>query len=329
MASVAAGTSLGRYTTTRLVQAVPVLLVLLLFNFGVIHLAPGDPASLLVGDASAPEVIEQIRREFGLDRPLPEQFLIYAGRLARGDLGYSYRYRSPVARLILERLPDTLLLMAVAFCISFAVGVTFGTLSAHRPGSLLDTAMSVGALVGYSLPVFWIGMLLILLFAFHLGWLPLQGTHTIGLTGSFLDHLLDRLRHVILPSVTLSVTQLAVIFRLTRSRMLEEMRKEYVAYARAKGLSEFKVQFKHALRNVGITLVTVATLRVGIMFSGAVLTEVVFAWPGIGRLTYAAMLSRDYPVVLGVFTIVVAVTILSNILADVWYALLDPRIRYG
>jgi len=329
MASAASGTTLWSYTAARLAQVVPVVIVLLVFNFGVVHLAPGDPVSLLVGDASSPEIIEQVRREFGLDRSLPEQFVIYAGRLARGDLGYSYRYRTPVGQMILERLPDTLLLMAAAFVISFAVGVTFGVLSAQRPGSLLDTVMSVGALVGYSLPVFWIGMLLILFFAFQLGWLPLQGTHTVGMKGSTVDHIVDRLRHVILPSLTLSVTQLAVIFRLTRSRMIEELRKDYVAYARAKGLSEFQVRFKHALRNAGLTLVTVATLRLGVMFSGAVLTEVVFAWPGIGRLTYSAMLARDYPVVLGVFTIVVAVTIVSNILADVSYALLDPRVRYG
>jgi peptide/nickel transport system permease protein len=329
MENAASGTTLWSYTATRVAQVVPVVLVLLVFNFGVVHLAPGDPVSLLVGDASSPEIIEQVRREFGLDRTLPEQFVIYAGRLARGDLGYSYRYRTPVGTMILERLPDTLFLMGVAFAISFAIGVTFGVLAAQRPGSVLDTVMSVGALVGYSLPVFWIGMLLILFFAFQLGWLPLQGTHTVGMKGSILDHLVDRLRHVILPSLTLSVTQLAVIFRLTRSRMIEELRKDYVAYARAKGLSELQVRFKHALRNVALTLVTIATLRLGVMFSGAVLTEVVFAWPGIGRLTYAAMLSRDYPVVLGVFTIVVAVTIVSNILADVSYALLDPRVRHG
>lgn len=318
----------ARYMLTRLAQSVPVVFLLILINFLVIHLAPGDPASLLVGESSSPELIQQTRREFGLDRSLPEQFLIYAAHLLRGELGYSFRYRMPVAALILERLGDTLVLMTTGFLISVVIGTTLGVLAARRPGSFLDMWLGAGALVGYSLPVFWVGMLLILFFGFHLGWFPLQGTHTIGLTGFPLQKAADRVRYLILPSITVSLSQLALFFRLTRSRMIEELRKEYVTCARAKGLTETCLHFKHALRNASLTLVTVAGLRIGVLFSGAVLTEVVFAWPGIGSLMYNSMLSRDYPVLMGVFMMAVIVTVLANLLTDLSYSVLDPRVRH-
>lgn len=317
------------YGLQRLTAGAVLVLILIAANFLLIQAAPGDPATMLIGEASAPALLEQIRREFGLDRPLHEQFIAYVTNVARGNLGISYRYRIPVSELIVQRLPATLLLMISAFALSMILGTLLGMIAAYYQGSVFDSLASILALIGYSLPVFWVGMLLLMLFGVQLGWLPLSGTHTIGMMGSSFDVFIDRLRHLILPSVTICVAQLALIFRLTRGRMIEELTKDYVTQARAKGTSEFAIVVKHALRNVGMTLVTIAGLRIGVLFAGALLTEVVFSWPGIGQLMYGAMLGRDYPVVMGVFTIVVCVTILSNILTDVAYGFLDPRVHYG
>lgn len=322
--------NLWLFAIGRLARALPLVVLLLGFNFAIIQAAPGDPVAMLIGDAEAPELIESIRRDFGLDKSMPEQMIAYGANVIRGNMGISYRYRLPVSSLIIERLPATLLLMGSAFLISMVAGTVLGVVAAIRRGTWLDSGLSVLALLGASVPVFWVGMLLLLAFAVNLRWLPLYGVSTIGFRGDGIWGLIgDRVRHLVLPSVTISVGQLALIYRVTRNRMIEELSKDYITQARAKGVPIVRVWSVHALRNVALTLVTIAGLRIGILFSGALLTEVVFAWPGVGQLMYGAMLGRDYPIVMGVFAMVVAVTVIANVFTDVSYAFLDPRVRYG
>ncbi len=322
--------NLWLFAVGRVARAFPLVVLLLGFNFVMIHTAPGDPVAMLIGDAEAPELIETVRRDFGLDKSMPEQLIAYGSNIIRGNMGISYRYRLPVGGLITERLPATLLLMGSAFLISMLVGTILGVVAAVRRGTWLDSGLSVLALLGASVPVFWVGMLLLLAFAVNLRWLPLYGVSTVGFRADGIwDLVSDRVRHLILPSVTISVGQLALIFRVTRNRMIEELSKDYITQARAKGVPITRVWGVHALRNVALTLVTIAGLRIGVLFSGALLTEVVFAWPGIGQLMYGAMVGRDYPIVMGVFAMVVAVTVLANVVTDISYGFLDPRVRYG
>jgi peptide/nickel transport system permease protein len=318
------------YVARRLAQAIPLVLAVIILNFLIVHLAPGDPVNILVGEyGSTPEFRERVRREYGLDQPLPTQLAVYLRRVLRGNLGHSLYYNQPVIRLILERLPATVLLMASQLVFALIVGVSLGVAAARRPYSALDNASTAIALVGYSMPVFWSGLLFILLFSTTLAVLPSGGMSSAREQIHGLAVIWDVLRHLILPAFTLGLVNLALYVRLTRASMLEVLSHDYVRTAWAKGLAERRVIRHHALRNALLPVVTITGIDLGRMIGGAVLTETVFAWPGVGTLTFTALQTRDYPVIVGTFMLVSVGVILANLFVDVMYSILDPRIQYG
>ena len=293
---------------------VPVLFGVTLVSFSLLHLVPGDPAELLAGLEATKEDVDRIRTEYGLDQPLVVQYLRFVGGAVRGDLGISIQSRHPVLTLLLQRLAFTLQLSLVSILVASAIGLVAGIISSTRQYSFFDTASMLGALFGISMPIFWLGLLLILVFAVRLHWLPSGGTGT--------------LRHLILPAIALGSASAAVIARMTRASMLEVARQDYIRTARAAGYRERVVIFRHALKNAMIPVLTVFGLEFGYMLGGAVLTETVFSLPGIGRLLVEGIFARDYPVVQGAMIAVATTFVLVNLLTDVAYAFFDPRIRY-
>ena len=277
--------------------------------------ALGDPARAAMGQRADPEALERLRREYALDRPLPVQYATWIGRLARGDLGTSFREQRPVAEVLAERLPATIRLALAATLVAVVFGVAAGALAAVRPGSALDHALMGAAVLGISTPVFWLGMMLALVFAVTLGWLPVSGYGG----GS--------LAHLVLPALTLGALHTGTVARMTRSSLLEVVRQDYVQTARAKGLPERVVLGKHALRNALIPVVTVIGIGLADLLVGAPLTETVFAWPGLGRLLVAAVGQRDLPVVMGAVLVFALVYVVGNLLVDLAYLLIDPRTR--
>lgn len=321
--------TVGFYLLQRLLYTVPLLLGAVTIVFVLVHLAPGNPVDYIIGESGADkEMIARLTAEMGLDRPLYIQLLRYLGQVASGNLGYSFVSNTPVLELILDRLPATLLLMASQLVFSISLGITLGVLSARRPNSLLDNTITVFSLASFAIPVFWLGQLLILAFGYYLDWLPIQGMVNLraGYTG--FDHVLDVAHHMILPVLTLTLYNLALILRLTRGSLLEVVGQEYIKVARSKGLSENTVMTKHALRNALLPVVTVIGLEFRALIAGAVLTETVFAWPGLGRLTFDAINARDYPLLMGMFIFISLLVAIGNLVTDLLYALLDPRIRY-
>jgi peptide/nickel transport system permease protein len=317
-----------RFVLGRLGQAVPLLLGVVVVNFLIIQLAPGDPVQALVGDFPAPEeYVRQVRAEFGLDRPIPEQLLRYLGQLLRGNLGHSFAQRQPVGTVVVERLARTGLLTGSALIVAVVAGVSLGVISAHRPYSWLDNLTSGVSLVAFSLPVFWLGQILILAFAIWLGWFPAQGMVSLRAAEVGLGRLGDIGWHLTLPVVALATRFVAINARLARGSMLEVLGADYLRTARAKGATTARLIFRHALPNALLPIVTVIGYNLGFLFAGSVLVETVFAWPGVGRLLFDAVLTRDYPVLLGVFLVVSVTVILANLLTDLLYAYLDPRIR--
>ncbi len=323
------GGPLLAYTLRRLLQAIPLIFVIILINFFLIHAAPGNPVDFLIGsmDASA-EYIDDLRREFGLDQPLWVQFWLYVAKVAQFDLGYSLRFRAPVLDLILGRLPATLLLMGTALIISSLLGVLLGVLAARRPYGAVDNTATVAALAGYSMPVFWLGQLMLLLFSLQLGWFPTQGMYSLRAPSEGWGRVLDIAHHLVLPAACYSIYNLALVFRLTRVKMQETLALDFITTARAKGLAESRVVLVHALRNALLPVITVIGLNFGFMLAGSVLTETVFAWPGMGRLLYEAIGARDYPVLMGLFTVLSVMVIAANVLTDIAYAIVDPRVVY-
>ncbi len=323
--------SLGALVARRVLQAVPLLLGAVVLNFLLIHLAPGDPARTLAGESGAatPEVVDQLRRDFGLDRPLVEQLLRYVGKVAQGDLAYSFRLREPVSSLIAARLPPTLLLMVSAFLLAFVGGVGLGVLAARRAGTWLGTAISVTALLAYATPSFWFALMLIVVFAVKLQWLPTYGMATVASGKTGIAWAVDVATHLVLPVVTLGLFYLSLYARVTRASMLEVMRQDFVTVARAKGLGEGRVVYRHVLRNALLGVTTLAGLQVSQMIGGSVLIETVFAWPGMGRLLFDSVVQRDYPVLLGVLVVSTLVVIVINLLTDLAYGFIDPRVRLG
>lgn len=293
---------------------VPVLFGVTLVSFSLLHLVPGDPAELLAGLEATREDVDRIRTEYGLDQPLVVQYLRFVGDAVRGDLGISIQSRHPVLTLLLQRLAFTLQLSMVSILVASAIGLVAGIISATRQYSFFDTFSMLGALFGISMPIFWLGLLLILVFAVRLHWLPSGGTGT--------------LRHLILPAIALGSASAAVIARMTRASMLEVARQDYIRTARATGYRESVVVFRHGLKNAMIPILTVFGLEFGYMLGGAVLTETVFSLPGIGRLLVEGIFARDYPVVQGAMIAVATTFVLVNLLTDVAYAFFDPRIRY-
>jgi len=302
------------YLVKRLLSTIPVLFGISLLLFFMLRLLPGDPAQVLAGQMATPQDIENIRRQLGLDRPIYEQYANYLSRLAHFDLGRSARTQNPVTEEIWARLPNTLLLAVVAISLACLFGIPAGIISAVRPYSWVDYLVTTSALFGMSMPVFWLGLMLVVLFSVILKWLPAGGT------GSW--------QHVILPSFTLAAFVVAFIARMTRSTMLETLSQDYTTTARSKGLQERVVVIKHALKNAMIPIITVVGLQFGLLLGGAVLTETVFAWPGLGRLIVDSILARDYPVIQGTILIFGLLYIMVNLVVDLIYALVDPRIRY-
>ncbi len=295
-------------------------------TFVLISLAPGDTAQVLAGQAGADaEYLELIRARYRLDRPLLVQIGSYLKQAGQGDLGYSLIQGRPVRDAILDRLPASLLLAGTALALAAVLGLTLGVLSGSRRGSAVDAAASVVALIGYSLPVFWLGQLLVALFAVRLGWLPAGGMRSAEDPGGALDVL----HHLILPAGTLSLLLVALIVRITRTSMIDALGQEYVTLARGKGLSERRVVLRHALPNALRPVVTVLTGYLGLVLTGAVLVETVFVWPGLGRLLYDAVLARDTPMLAGLLLLSATFVVLANILADVLYRVLDPRTDFS
>jgi peptide/nickel transport system permease protein len=316
-----------RFLLSRLAQAVPTVAGLLVLNFCIIHLAPGDPVVALGGEHGDAAYYAFLRARFALDRPLPEQLVAYVGNALRGDLGTSFVHGRPVIGVILERLPATVLLVATALLLSSVAGVGLGALTAGPGRRGADATLNAAALLAYAVPSFWLGQMVLLALALGTGWFPVQGMTDARDPRTGLAHVGDVLHHLALPALVLAVNELALTLRLVRSGLGRVLGADYVRAARAKGLSEARV-IRHALRNVMLPVVTVIGGRTGLILSGAVLVEVVFAWPGLGRLVLSSLLARDYPVLLGLFLLVSLGVVLANLLTDLAYAWLDPRIRY-
>ena len=317
------------FVLRRLFHALPLLVCVIVFNFFLIHLAPGDPIQALVGEFPAPEsYIAEMRTVFGLDRPLYVQLLLYIKNVLSGDLGFSFYYRQPVLSVILDRVPATLELMLPALVFSAVIGTLLGILAARKPNSLADNAITIFSLFGYCVPAFWLGQMLMAVFAIELGWLPSQGIKTIGADLEGISFVLDRTAHLALPFAALVIRHLAVNARMMRSSMLEVAYEDFVTVARAKGLDEKAVIARHMVPNALMPVVTIIGVDVGFLFTGSVLVETVFGWPGIGRLMYESIVKRDYPVLMGNFLITTALVVVVNLIVDLIYVWLDPRVKY-
>ena len=318
-----------KFAARRLVQGVIALLLIAVVNFVLIRAAPGDPASVMAGEAGAGDAkfVAQLRQQFGLDRSLPEQLGIYLGHVALLDLGQSYRQQRPVVELIGERLPATLLLTASAFVLSLVLGITLGAWSSSRAGSWGDSAVTTVALVFYATPLFWVALMAVLIFSVQLDWLPAFGMTTVGGQYSGVGRALDIAHHLVLPAVTLALFYMAIYARMTRTAMLDVSRMDFIKTARAKGVRSGRIWRAHILRNALLPIITLAGIQAGQMVGGAILTETVFAWPGIGRLMFEALLERDYNLLLGVFLFTAAMVVLFNLATDIVYTLVDPRIE--
>jgi peptide/nickel transport system permease protein len=273
--------------------------------------------------------VEQLRKDFGLDRPFLEQLLVYTGKVIQGNRGYSFRHRQSVFWLIMEKLPGTLLLMAAAMVWALVGGVTCGVLAAHKAGTWVGAMISVVSLVAYATQVLWLGLMLIVVFTVKLRWLPTYGMSIIAGEAVGLGYVIDVLWHLMLPTVTLGLFYLALYTRLTRASMLEVLGQDFILVARAKGLSEQRVIYQHALRNAVLGVTTMAGMQIGQIVGGSVVVETIFAWPGMGRLLFEAVFQRDYPVLLGILAISSTVVIVMNMVTDVIYGILDSRIRYS
>lgn len=315
---------------TKLVSYAFVLLVAVTLNFLLPRLMPGTPLRFLVGEEVAllsPESVRELLAQHGLDRPLWEQYLRYLAQLARGDLGYSYQERKPVLAVLIERLPWTLLLTGTALLLSTTIGIVVGALAAWRHGSAFDAiALSLFVLLD-SMPSFWLGMILVAFFAVQLGWFPIFGAQTpwANLTGW--EYLVDILRHLALPTLTLTLATISGTFLVMRSAMIGVLGEDYIRTARSKGLSELRVLYRHAVRNGLLPVTTVFMINLGFLVSGATVVETVFSYPGLGRLLYEAVLQRDYPLMQGAFLLIAISVLVANFLADLLYSRIDPRVR--
>jgi peptide/nickel transport system permease protein len=321
-----------RYLLSRLAWAVPIVFAILIINFLIIHIVPGDPIQALVGDFPAPPgYAEQVRKEFGLDQPILVQLGLYLSNLAVGNLGFSFANRQPVLGLILDRTVVTLMLMLPALTAAALLGVVLALAAAPRAGSLYDSGITAISLIGYSVPIFWLGQLLVIVFAIKLQWLPAQGMITLREQLSGWAKFTDILWHLVLPGFSVTIYYLAVVARVTRASVLEAMSQDFVLTARAKGLARRTVLWRHILPNALIPVATVIGYNFGYSLTGAIMVETVFAWPGLGQLFITSIGNRDYPVLQGIFLFTAVTVVLVNVATDMMYALLDPRVRrsYG
>ena len=303
-----------RYLVRRILLTIPVLLGVATLVFALIHLVPGDPAEAMLGEAAAPSDIAELRTRLGLDRPLLVQYGEYLGGLLRGDLGISFRWNTPVGREIGSRLANTVQLALAAMTVAVLIAIPLGVLAALHRGRGIDQAAMTASLIGISMPNFWLGPLLALVFAVELGWLPVSGIGTLA--------------HLVLPAVTLGAALAALLARMTRASLIDELRELYVIAARARGLSRARTVVAHALRNSLIPVVTILGLQFGAVLTGTIITETIFAWPGVGRLLIQAISFRDYPLVQGCILFIAVTYVGVNLAVDLVYAWLDPRIRY-
>jgi peptide/nickel transport system permease protein len=315
------------YITRRILSAIPLILLVLVLNFIILHIAPGDPIFLYIqgGGGATEEYVAHIRQMLGLDKPLAEQLLIFMANVFRGELGYSHYYHQPVINVIAERLPITLLLVMLSTLFAAVCGILLGTFAGRRPHSVVDRINTFVAVFGYAIPIFWLGQLLILFFSIYLDILPTGGipSRILG-GGSFLDWV----RHLIMPVISLGVIQLALAARITRANMIEVLGMDYIDTARAKGLKESTVVFKHALRNAILPVITVISVNFAFQVTGAMIIETVFSWPGLGRMMFESVFRRDYPVLMGLLIVTSVGVIVINLITDLAYAYLDPRVVY-
>ena len=328
------------YIIRRLFILIPTLLGISIIVFLMLRITPGDPAELLLGERATEEALQEIREHLGLNEPLYVQYGKFIKRLMKGDLGETIWSRQKVWIEVKERFPATIELSVAALFISCFFGIIFGIVSATRQYSIFDYLSMLGALIGVSMPIFWLGLVFMLIFSLHLGWLPLSGRLSVGvdlevITNFYiLDAVLtknwvalkDALWHIIMPAVTLSTIPMAIVARMTRSSMLEVLRQDYIKTAKAKGLSRFIVTFKHALRNALIPVVTTIGLQFGVALGGAILTETIFAWPGVGKWMFDAVMKRDYMVIQGGTLFIAALFVVINLVVDMLYAVINPRI---
>lgn len=318
-----------RFIAQRLLQALLLIAAVVVLNFALVHAAPGDPVETIAGASGgmSEELKAELRASYGLDKPLPVQLGVYLARVVQLDLGYSYFFNLPVSGLIAERIPATLLLVVCSVLWAFLAGTALGVLAARKPNGWLSQAITVLSMVGFAAPVFWSGMMLVILFAAVIPIFPISDMRSVDASGGGWRDMLDVAHHLVLPSVTLGLVYLAQYSRLARASMLEVLGADFIRTARAKGLAERFVLYKHALRNAVLPVITVLGLQFGNVMAGAILVETVFNWPGLGRLAFEAVLRRDYPTVLGVLLFSSVVVLVMNQLTDLAYRLVDPRIK--
>jgi peptide/nickel transport system permease protein len=318
-----------KYIAWRLLLAVPVVVGIVVLNFFLIHLAPGDAASVLAGESGAatPEYMAVLRHKFGLDLPLHTQFFLYLVQMAHLDLGYSFRNDSSVASLILDRLWPTGLLMLTAFGVALVVGTLLGLVAATARNGLRDAVISLVSLVAYATPGFWLGLMMIVVFSIRLEWLPTSGFDTVGAYNEGWDEVWDVARHLVMPAVALALFYLAVYARVMRASVLEQQGADYVTTARAKGQTERRVMIGHVLRNALLPVITMAGVQAGNLIGGSIVVETVFGWPGIGTLAFNALQSRDLNLLLGIFFVSACLVVVVNLVVDLVYVSLDPRIE--
>jgi peptide/nickel transport system permease protein len=325
------GTRLLRYVIWRLLQAVPVILGVTVLCFLMVQLAPGDLAEVLAGEAggASPGYIEELRARYGLDKPVLVQLYIYIKNVILFDLGFSFRHNTDVTSLLLERLVPTLLLMGSTLFLSVGVGVLAGLFAAIWVRTFRDHVISLAAIIAYATPLFWVGLMLILVFSVWLDWFPTSGMENVVMFYEGWNRVVDIAHHLVLPAVTLSLFYMALYARLMRATMLEQRGLDYVTTARAKGLTERQITFRHVLRNALLPVITMAGVQLGGLLGGSVIVESVFAWPGLGQLAFEALFSRDFNLLLGIFFICACLVVAVNILVDIIYVSIDPRIKVG
>jgi peptide/nickel transport system permease protein len=319
----------GRYILQRLIRGLPIIFAIVVVNFFLIRLAPGDAAQVLAGEsgAASEQYMAQIRQQFGLDQPLYIQFFSYMKNVLLFDLGYSFRHGRAVSSLIVERLGATAILMVAAMTISVFMGALLGAIAAIRDRTFLSHVIVIFAVVSYATPLFWVGLMMIIVFSINLGWFPTSGIITVGADYTGFRAVLDVLHHLVLPAISLSCFYMALYTRLMRASMLETLDLDFIKTARAKGLSDWTIVLKHALRNAILPVLTMAGVQVSAMFGGSVIVESVFGWPGLGLLAFESLFARDLNLLLGIFFLSSILVVVTNAVVDVIYTIVDPRIE--
>lgn len=311
----------------RTVQSFFVLIGITIIIFVLIHMAPGDPLIQSMDPSVSAEVREEMLQKMGYYDPIPLQYIKWATRAVTGDLGYSIKFKKPVMDVISDYLPNTVLLGLTSMVISILIAIPSGILSATKRNSIVDYVVTIVSFIGLSIPAFFFGLLMIKWFAYDLKWFPVSGMITVGEGLEGMAKVKDIAAHLIMPAIVLALLQTATLMRYTRSSMVEVIDQDFIRFARAKGVKESKVVYKHAFRNALISIITIITMQIPFLFSGAVLTETVFVWPGIGKINYDAITGRDYPLIMGIMFLLAIIILASNLLADILYAVADPRIR--